>query len=53
MKHAERSHQALKKVTILENPAPLDNLVNMIENAAKVALKERKYTSDFLAAFKR
>lgn len=51
IEHTERSRQSLKRISILENPAPLDNLIDMIENAARTALEEQKYTSDFLKAY--
>lgn len=49
--HTARSRQALGEMAILENPAPLEGIVSMIENAAKTALKERKYVEDLLKAY--
>jgi hypothetical protein len=50
--HTEKSRQALKAMTILENPAPLARLIDITENVAKKALAEQKKSTDFLREFK-
>lgn len=50
--HTEKSRQALKAMTALENITPLERLVVLTENVAKKALGEQKKTVDFLNACK-
>lgn len=52
IEHIQRSLQALKKITILEDPSPLEKLVLSIQNVSKIALKEQEYTIDFLKTYK-
>jgi len=48
----EKSRQALRAMTILENPAPLAHFIDITENVARKALDEQKKSTDFLREFK-
>lgn len=50
--HTDKSRQALKAMTILEDIAPLERFIIITENAAKKGLKEQKTTTDFLKTYK-
>ncbi|HOI60208.1 MAG TPA: hypothetical protein PKU93_02670 [Candidatus Pacearchaeota archaeon] len=50
--HTQKSREALKSITILEDCAPLEHYINIVENVAKNTLIEQKKSIDFLKNFK-
>lgn len=50
--HANKSKQALKAMTILENPAPMEHYITITKNVAEKALFEHKNSVKFLQEFK-
>ncbi|MDP1884298.1 MAG: hypothetical protein Q8L10_02920 [Candidatus Moranbacteria bacterium] len=49
--YAEKSRQALAAITILENAAPLEKIINATESVARKALKEQADTVSFLQTY--
>lgn len=50
--HTTKSREALKSIAIIENYAPLEHYINIVENVAKNTLNEQKKSIDFLKTFK-
>ena len=50
--HAERSRRALRSLTMLEDPAPLERFIDITENVARKTLAQQEDSMDFLTAYK-
>ncbi len=52
LRHTKASRVALRKVSFIENFAPLEKFINLAEIAAKQAFDDQKTIKDFLKSFK-
>jgi hypothetical protein len=52
LRHTEASRVALRKVSFIEDFAPLEKFINLTEAAARRAFNEQKTIKDFLKSFK-
>lgn len=50
--HTRKSREALRSITVIENYAPLEHYINIVENVAKNTLNEQEKSIDFLKTFK-
>jgi hypothetical protein len=48
LRHTAAARQALSRLKVIENPAPLEKFINLTENAARQAFSEQQKTKEFL-----